>query len=187
MYGYLRTSTYSSEGINNGDGSRRGGQALALLFRDEGLQRKVRRTHCQRSVPYPFYAVPSTHSEGLDVDHRPPELVVGLVEVPHTDLSEVTIMVLLGARLKVSGHDQGYRQGRPVAPSLPCQSWSCGDVDHRPVRGVIDSIVSMPLRLPIPPFDASGCPNSPVPTFVRLSVGCCLVRETPCRQSSCPS
>jgi hypothetical protein len=35
------------------------------------------------------------YNQLIDVDDRLPELVLGLVEIPHSDLSEVTIMVLI--------------------------------------------------------------------------------------------
>lgn len=62
--------TYGSEGVNNGDNSRLGGEALTLLSGDEGR-------------------------ELVDVDDRAPEGRLVEVEVAHTNLTEVTGVVLV--------------------------------------------------------------------------------------------
>lgn len=122
-----RSKTYGGEGVDDGDNSRLGGEALALLLGDEGLKQS------RSAIPSynPRELQSQTHSKLVDVNHRAPEGSLVLVEVPHSDLSEVSVMVLievgpvvvLSSSLLYEGIARrwGQRSALPSEHSLP--SW----------------------------------------------------------------
>ena len=89
-----KSKTHGSEGVDNRDNSRRRGEALALLSRDQGLRgcrgrgfSSLRRRG--RSKRW------ETDGELVDVDDGAPESRLVEVVVAHTNLTEVTGVVLV--------------------------------------------------------------------------------------------
>lgn len=67
----------------------------------------------------------------VQVDDRLPEVVLLLVEVPHTNLTEVTGMVLFSiVSIDIRLRGGSYRKSRESVEPCPC--WYGGGADHQP-------------------------------------------------------